>query len=75
MIWNSAAGILFTRYLLAKSLVKLRTFPCEIPGYCRHLRQHRLEEKALLEVSEMSLTVAEESQSPKLQPSAVKQSL
>jgi len=54
-------------------LAKLRIFLCEIPWYCRHLKQCRLKEKALLEVSEMSLTVAEKRQSPKLQTSKVKQ--
>lgn len=70
---SSAAGNLFTHYLLAKSVVKLRIFPCEIPGYCRYLKQRGLKEKALLEVSEMSVTVAEKRQNPKLRTSKVKQ--
>ncbi|KAK4808149.1 hypothetical protein QYF61_000129 [Mycteria americana] len=41
----------------------------QIPEYCRHLKQHKLKEKALLEVSEMSLTVAEKGQNPKLKTS------
>lgn len=67
---------MFFKVFISANYQKKSTFIwklSKIPGHQKHLMQHRLKGKALLKVSEMSQTVAEQRQNPQLELSEVMQ--